>query len=42
MNVLEFLLFNIIHKVSNLSFLYWPIKQGVKVPGKIQNKENQD
>lgn len=36
MNALEFLLFNVIHKISNLLFLYWPIKQGVKVPGKYQ------
>lgn len=45
MNALEFLLFNIIHKISNLLFLYWPIKQGskstrkapgVKVPRKIE------
>ena len=42
MNALEFLLFTIIHKISNLLFLYWPIKQGVKVPGKIRNKENRD
>ena len=27
MNVSEFLRFNIIHKISNLSFLYWPVNK---------------